>query len=440
VSSAIFTGASSFAADLQSVITRAVSIATLPVTQLTNAQTELQDQATAMTELQSAFQALRDAVITVSDALGESSFEAQVSDSNVVSAMIGAGAAEGNYSIDVVDVGAYATSLSTAAWSPASGEHAFQVSIGTDKIDIDPADTSAASVAAAINSKAGTKVRATVVNVGSNTAPDYRISLQHLSLGDSEVDVLDNGVSMQTQKTTGRKAQYIVNNSGITVESSSRSAEIATGLTVTLVPGGAGVADITVTRSTSALAIALSDFADAYSSLGQALDGQRGQTDGALAGQSLVYNLQDTLSDIGGYASSSLSGGLGDLGLSVDSAGQMSFNVYKLMATDLTNAGGLTSFLGGAESGGFLKSVTDGLNAVLDSDTGILTTAQSSISDQITTLGSQIDEKQAAVDELQTRLMEQMGAADAAIASMEQSYQYLNSLFAAMKQNAASYE
>ncbi len=439
MSSTIFTGASSFATDLQSVITRAVSIASLPVKQLTNAQTELQEQATAMTDLQTAFQAMRDAVTTVSDALGESSFEAQVSDSDVVSAMVGAGASEGNYSINVLDVGAYATSLSTAAWSPASGEHTFQVSIGTDKIDIDPGNSSAASVAAAINSKAGTKVRATVVNVGSNSTPDYRISLQNLSLGNTAVDVLDNGVSMQTQKTTGRKAQYIVNNSGITVESASRSADIATGLTVTLVPGGSGVADITVTRSTSALATALSGFADAYSSLGKALDGQRGQADGPLAGQSLVYSLQDTLSKISGYASSSLTRGLEDLGLSVDSAGQMSFNVYKLMATDLTNASGLTSFLGSTEGGGFLKSVSDSMDAVLDSDTGILTSAQSSVSDQITTLSSQIDEKQAAVDELQTRLMEQMAAADAAIASMEQSYQYINSLFSAMKQNSASY-
>jgi flagellar hook-associated protein 2 len=440
VSSTIFTGASSFAADLQSVITRAVSIATLPVTQLTNAKTELEDQATAMTDLQTAFQALQDAVTSVSDALGEGSFEAQVSDSDVVSATVGAGASEGNYTIDVVDVGAYATSLSTATWSSASGDHTFQVSIGTEQIDIDPDDSSAASVAAAINSAAGTKVRATVVNVGSSSTPDYRISLQNLSLGDSAVDILDNGVSMQTQNTTGREAQYIVNNSGITVESDSRSVDIAEGLTVTLLPGGSGAADITVTRSTSALATALSDFADAYSSLGTALDGQRGQADGALAGQSLVYDLQDTLSGISGYTSSSLASGLEDLGLSVDSAGQMSFNVYKLMATDLTNASGLTSFLGSTEGGGFLKSVSDSLNAVLDSDTGILTSAQSSVSDQITTLSSQIDEKQTAVDELQTRLTEQMAAADAAIASMEQSYQYLNSLFSAMEQNAASYE
>jgi flagellar capping protein FliD len=109
------------------------------------------------------------------------------------------------------------------------------------------------------------------------------------------------------------------------------------------------------------------------------------------------------------------------------------------MATDLTNASGLTSFLGSTEGGGFLKAVTDSLDAALDSDTGVLTTAQTSVSDQITTISSDIEEKQTSVDELQTRLMEQMAAADAAIASMEQRYQYLNSLFSSMKENSASY-
>ena len=64
-------------------------------------------------------------------------------------------------------------------------------------------DNSAASVAAAINAKAGDKVRATVVNVGSTSCPDYRISLQSTTLGDNPVQLVDNSHSLQTQTRQG---------------------------------------------------------------------------------------------------------------------------------------------------------------------------------------------------------------------------------------------
>ncbi len=106
-----------------------------------------------------------------------------------MSATLGDTALEGTYSIDVQNIGAYAVSMTPSNWDGVStAKHTYQLWVGdmTDsknRIDIAPDNDSAATVAAAINAKASDKVRATVVNVGSVSSPDYRISLQSTTLG-----------------------------------------------------------------------------------------------------------------------------------------------------------------------------------------------------------------------------------------------------------------
>ena len=51
----------------------------------------------------------------------------------------------------------------------------------------------------------------------------------------------------------------------------------------------------------------------------------------------------------------------------------------------------------------------------------------------IASIGSTIATKQAAVDQLQTNLTNQMATADAAIASMQQQYSYMSQMFAAQQ-------
>ena len=95
------------------------------------------------------------------------------------------GAAEGDYTIDVVNAGVYATSMSSSNWNGgADSTRTYQLSLGGVNYALSPADNSAASVVSAINSSYGDKVHATLVNVGSSATPDYRISLQAVKLGD----------------------------------------------------------------------------------------------------------------------------------------------------------------------------------------------------------------------------------------------------------------
>ncbi len=438
---AIFSGNSRYSSDFQAVINRSVAIASLPISQLQSQQTALTDQSTAMSGLDSRFNALQASLDGITAAIGGAAFETSVSDSAKLSVTLSDGAMEGNYSVQVVDPGVYASSMTTSTWVGASGTpHPYKLSISGVQHEIFAHDNSVASVASAINSQYGDQVRAVVVNVGSAGTPDYRLSLQATQLGNLAPDLLDGGSSLQTQHATGTLARYIVNGSGNIVTSSSRSVTIAQGVTVTLAAASADPVNITVTRSTSALSSALDAFATAYNAAVDEVDKQHGTSAGPLAGQSLVTGLSSALSGIATYnRSGSGIGSMDGLGLELDKTGHLTFNSFKLLASDLTNSTGVTAFLGSATGGGFLKLATDSLQSVEGPGTGLLPSAEANLQQQSANLTSSIAAAQDRVDQMQARLQEQMAAADALIATMEQQYNYLTSLFQSQENAAQQY-
>ena len=127
------------------------------------------------------------------------------------------------------------------------------------------------------------------------------------------------------------------------------------------------------------------------------------------------------------------------LGLELDKTGHLTFNSFKLLASDLTNSTGVTAFLGSATGGGFLKLATDSLQSVEGPGTGLLPSAEANLQQQSANLTSSIAAAQDRVDQMQARLQEQMAAADALIATMEQQYNYLTSLFQSQENAAQQY-
>jgi len=541
--SSIFTGTSTYSQDFQNVINRAVAIAALPINLLTGQQTALGNQSTELQTLNNKFNTLQAAVQSIQDAMGGSNMQTTNSSPAVADVTLGTGATEGVYSLDVVDPGAYATSLSSQTWNSAAGPSGkattYNLVVNGQTHSITPTDNSAATVASTINAQFGNLVNATAVNIGTAASPDTRISLQSATLGPMTLDlqapaqtglqaqkapatggfavsqtnwswdptagpngnavtytltvgnstqlfsVTDNSATsvaqainglagnpvqatvvdlgsgtnhdyriqlqsntagtmkldlsrstpftLQTQsQAAGRLAQYQVNNSGVTVSSNSRNVQVSAGTTLTMKT--IGTTDLTVIRSTSALSTALSSFADAYNAIVTELNGQRGQSGGALQGQALLNTLTQSLTGIGTYGTSSGSiSSLHDLGLDLGLNGQLTYTALNLMSADIGNSAGVTAFIGSTTSGGFLKAADDALNGLLDSTSGLLTTSESDLQNQITNLGSTISDKQNQVARLQTQLENQMALADSLIASMQQQYSYMSSMFQAMQ-------
>jgi flagellar hook-associated protein 2 len=431
----IFTGTSEFSSELQSEITREVDIADLPIDTLQNQVTTLQNQSSAMTTLNTDFTSLQTAVQGIASALDGSSYSADVSDPDVVSATLGTGATQGVYNIDVENVGSYQTSLSTNTWdSSGSTPNTYTLVVGNQSYQFTPTDNSADSVVAAINSQFGNLVQATAVNVGSASSPDERISLQSTTLGPTTVDLQLNGQSLQTQQQPpGSQAEYMVNDSGENVYSDSDTVTISDGISLDL--QGTGSASITVSQPISTLSNALSSFVTAYNQCATDLTAQRGQSGGALQGQAIVNELQEALNSIAGYFNTADPGAavnsLSSLGVTMSDTGQMSFDELGFASTALTSSAAVNSFLGSATGGGFLDTATNALNNMLDSSSGFLTTEQSNDQTQITNLQSEISTDQANVSTLQSNLQDQLSQSDASIAELEQQYSSLSEMFSA---------
>jgi flagellar hook-associated protein 2 len=331
-----------------------------------------------------------------------------------------------------------ATSRSTATWNAAADStgnpNVYSLTLGATQLSFSAADNSAATVAAAINSNYGSQVQATVVNLGTSGTPDYRISLQDLSGAGQTMTLQKSGVSLQSQQVTGSLAQYQVDGSGTTVTSNTRDISVSTGVTLSLLATSSAPVDVTISRSTSALSTALSTFADAYNAAATELGKQRGQAGGPLEGQSIVFSLQQALSGMSTFAGpGGAVNGMSNLGLTLGTNGQITFNSFTLIGTDIANSAAVTAFLGSPTGGGFLQLATNTLTGLEDSTTGLLKTSETDLGTQITNLGDTITAKQAKVSALQIQLQNQMAASDAMISSLEQQYTYLSGLFSAQQ-------
>ena len=437
-SGSMFAGANAYSQDLQGVISRAVQIASLPIAVMQGQQTLLNAQSSELNTMDGLVAKLQTAVQGIQTAMNGSSFKSDISNTSLIDATLGDGAVEGVYSIEVKDVGAYATSMTPQSWDPTETTQGtpdtFRLVVGNKQYAIKGVDNSAASVASAINSQYGSLVNATVVNVGSTGTPSYRISLQSATLGAVSLDIRTSlGASLQSPQTPGSLAQYVIDNSGNTVTSASRNVTVSTGVTLQLKASDPGhPVNVTVTRSTSVLSDALASFADAYNAVVKEVNGQRGQSGGALQGQSILTQLQRTLSGISTYSSAGQISGLRDLGLELNNDGSLTYNQWTLISADIGNSSAVTEFLGSADTGGFLQSVTTALDNLENSTTGLIKNAATDIQSQIKDVGDQIAAKQNQVDKLQTSLTNQMSAADALISAMQQQYQSISGLFSAM--------
>jgi flagellar hook-associated protein 2 len=436
-----FTGVSKFASSLQQVLTRAEGIASLPLNILEAGLTTLQNQQSSASSLNSTFSSLQQSVASLQTAVSSTLLNSSVSDGGIVSASVGAGVLAGTYSIEVDNLGSNSTALSnagsTAVTDPTkqgvSSASSFNLSVGATTTTITPASSSLQDLVSAIDTQASGQVQATIVNVGSTSSPDYRLSLQAVKLGSDTIDLQDNlGNDLISSSTAGALARYKVNGDSTPISSTSRSVTLAPGLTATLIGQSASgqASTITVADDATGLANAFSSFAGAYNNAATALTQQQGQSGGALAGDSLIQSLAGVLGQLGNYNNGSPSAALSNYGITLDQTGQLSVDTTAFAAAASANFPALLSALGTSTTGGFLQTATNLLTGVEDPNTGLIPTEVVQLGNQILTQQNQISEAQARVTTLETNLTAQISRADAAIASLESQVSYVTGLFA----------
>ena len=449
---ALFTGSSQFSSDLEGVIQRAVSEALAPLDQMQTDLTRLQSEQTAANTLNTDFAGLQSAVSAVESALtGTSAYQGTVSSSTVASVALSGTPMPGSYSVHVTSMGAYATSTSNdglpTVSDPNSGNisdaTSYTLTVGNNSYTITPSGNTLEDLADALSVSG--QVQATLVNIGAPSSPNYRLSLEGTQLGDLPIQLTANDGTgkdqplLTAETPPGSAAEYQVNGQPATpIQTSTPTVTIAPGVSVTLL--AAGTATVSVNASTAALSNAFSQLASAYNNAMSDINQNRGQSGGALAGDSLVMTLEDTLQRIAGYSTgnSGLSS-LTSLGFSFDESGVLSFNPSAFATATSGQMTQLENFLGSSTTGGFLQAATNALTGIEDPTDGILPQDLSSLSNQITAKNQAMSDKQDQVNQLQTNLTQQMAMADASIAGMEQQLQSLQGYFQALQTEELSY-
>jgi len=437
-----FSGMSNYSQDLNNAISREVEIASLPSELLQNDVNDLTDQSNELQTLDNDFASVQSAVSGLASAAGNV-LSASVGNPSVATATVGSGAAAGSYTLQVTSLGSYSDALSNdglpTVTDPTaqniSGSGSYTLTVGTTTTPISYSGGNLNGLAQAING-ANAGVQATVVNVGSNSAPDYRLSLQSDQLGPVSMQLYDGAQDLlpASDNTPGTLAQYSVN--GQPVQSDSDTVTLAPGLTIQLMGTNTGASTtVTVAASPYGIGNALQSFVSAYNSAITELGKNRGQSGGALAGQSLVYELTDDLQGLANYATGDGAiNSLATLGVTFnDTTGQLSFDpsTFASATSDQTDA--LTQFLGSPTSGGFLETATNAMTGLLDPASGVLTQEISSVQANITSTNAQITDEQNQVAQLQTNLTQQMAAADSMIYELQQQASQIQDMFTAIQ-------
>ena len=438
----MFSGNSRYSSDFQTLIDRSVAIASLSLAQMKGVAAELEAESSALSSLDTKIDALIAARDTLESSLGGSSFSVSSSNSTV-SPSAGTGAQEGTFVISVSKLGSFENAMTAAGvTAPASAgissNSTFEFEANGKKYTLTGIGN-LNQLAEAINKTAGADVQASVVNVGSGSgAADYRLSVLSRSMRDETLYLRDGGSGganlLTSVVTDGAPAEYMVNKSGVTAKSESRTVTLAPGVSVELLKEST-VTDpettVTVKRNPSAISNALITFANGYNGLLDEIDKHRGQGTGALAGDSLLTSVSDTMRQIAGWAADGRTSAAA-FGLELDRNGRMSVNgtVFSSATKDLTP---LLSFLGSRTGGGFLKHASTLLEALGNDSTGLLKSSVDRAKASVERQNDRLEAEQVRIDALTSYLQEQFSAADAAIAALEQQAGYITRMFEAMR-------
>lgn len=433
------TGSSTFSADLQASVSRAIQIASLPMEALEADQSTISSQTSELSTLGGLFNSLQTALQAIGSGTGSGALQAAVSDQSVLSASVATGASNGTYTIDVTDPGSSSSAISnstTPVTDPStediSGSSTFTLTVGTSTYNISADNLN--DLASAINSS-GAPVQAVVVNLGSPESPNYQLSLQATALGAVNLQLNDGTNNLLTPLNTGTDGSYTVDGqppNGITTDSS--TVTIAPGLTVNL--EGAGSTTVTVSSSLNSVSSELSSFVTAYNAAFNELEKNFGQNGGALVGDSSVLEMQQALNQVISYTGSGGSiTSLAQLGVEFTQQGTLTFDSSAIAGLSQSQISDALTFLGNVNSGGFLQYANNMLNSITDPVTGAIATETQTLDNENQSDQTQITNDQTQLTLMQTTLQNQMAAANALIASLQNQTTFLEGLFQADTSN-----
>ena len=397
-------------------------------------QSALATFGTKLADLMAAIDKLRDPA----NALART---ATSSDSTVIGATAGSGALVGSTDITVsklarnaIAVSANGLTSSTATVASGSGSFSFKIGTGdTQTVAVD-ATTTLEGLASQINAL-GAGANATVVNLGTDASPNYRLRLASRDTG------LSNDISIVTDDTNlgvavtqaAQNAEFTVSGFATTFSRESNVVnDVVSGVTLTLNKEG-GPVKIGVTTDAAAVTDnvkavvtaynALASFVDAQSEVSQDTTGSDGDvTTGPLAFDTTVRTIMDGLRNAISSKVDGLSGDyslLAETGLTSTKDGTLSLDASKLADALASDEEGVSQLFGGL---GTTAGAFDRVYQYLSDATGtggLLEARNKSITDNLARLTDQIAASERSVSAFEANLRSQFSSLEVLVNNLK---------------------
>jgi flagellar hook-associated protein 2 len=417
-----FTGISTFSSDFQTVLTRAVSIATLPKTQLQNADSDILGRKTLLGTLSSAVSALGTSVAALGTVAKNKALVASSSNSGLVSAVNTGATNATSYNISEItsvakaasetSLSGYADSSATAV--SASGTVKLVIGAVTHTITLTAGTNNLVGLRDAINGL-GLGVTATVFTTGTGSDPNY-LSLSANNSGATTLQLREDpdgaNTNLLTAASQGSNANFKLN--GVAVSKANNFVnDVVSGVTFTIL--GTTATDETVALSLATdrtqLQSAIQDFATKYNALVDQVGAQVGPAAGLLSGDYIVREVQSDLRQVTSYQGSGSTKSLSDLGIQLSSAGKITFDTTAFASlTDSQITSGF-DFFGSATTG--FGALAGKFSQLTDPVTGLIPLQQDSYDKADKRIQSTISDLDDRITALQTRVTAQLQLADA---------------------------
>jgi flagellar hook-associated protein 2 len=296
----------------------------------------------------------------------------------------------------------------------ATGNIQMVVGSKTYSLNVSGANNSLTGLMNAIN---GASAGVTASITGS--ANDY--SLTVTASGPTNLALYDEK-PLISDTNQGANASFDLNGIPIS-ESTNNITDVIPGVSFTLLNTTSGTQSVTLTLATSGapLSSALQTFVNDYNTLVTAVHAQEGQGGGPLQGNLIINQISDAMQDLVTYwnpTGSSTIHSLSDLGVTFNDTGQLSFSSNTFNALSDTQISDAYTFLGSSSSG--FASLASNFTQLSDPVSGIIETQLTGYQSEETQLGDQITTGEAYVNQVEQTATQQMEAADALVAELQQ--------------------
>jgi flagellar hook-associated protein 2 len=438
VGSLVFTGLSSFSADFQTILQRTVSIAQLPVKALQNQQTDNLAKKQALIALNPAVASLASAISALGTVASKAGLTASSSDSSKVTAVNTGTSVASTYTIsNIVSLASAAsettlTGYADPATTPVStqGQNQVDLVVGSATYHLDlTGKNNLNALRDAINTAndgANPGVTATIltntdgsyISVTSNTAGQTTLQL-------NDVPATGPSVSLVTNADQGSNADFYLNGTIHVTRSTNVINDVVPGVSFSVTGTTTGSVKISLATDRSQLSNALQAFATSYNALATSLSGQVGTAGGPLSGDGLIRDISGDLHQFAGYFSGTGSiRSLSDLGVSFDTAGQVSFDQATFDTLSETQISDAFKFIGSSNSG--LAQLASSFTQFSDPVNGLIRVEEDGMDTTNTTLTNRISVLNAQVAQIQTTTSAKLQAADALIIKLQSQQTALN--------------